>query len=376
MKKRLLPMLLAVLTITMLVGITAFARPRFSLSPETYTVSDTNGDPVSPGDETYTTDTDNIYVHGDFLTISGTTDKTIVLKGTTYLKLVNLNCGPISGTDLLGSFTINMENANISGDVSFEDNGTEYIYPALQITGENTITGSITSTGSLTVFGDSGATLSFKQAITNDIIYLSGISLFNMQETYIVTETKTATPIDDSQPVVFVVKKTAVFPEEDEFIINNGEPFSAGKEYTIPNPPVYDENGDLIDPQPELIIQYYTYEQDEYGYIISIYDENDPGRKPLEEGSYCIGFYVSDEDPEYYGSQMYNFTIGPNEEIDEEDTDTTNTDTKKESTNGKTAAKTGDTSNPLLWIVILGITFLVIIVCIILYCRSRRNQTR
>ena len=376
MKKRLFPMFITLLAVMVFFGITAFARPRYS--PETFTVTDSNGDKVSPGEETYTTDTDNIYVHGDFLTISGTTDKTIVLKGTTYLKLENLNCGPIYGTNLSGSYTVHMENAVVSGDATFEDNGTEYIYPVFQITGENTITGSITSTGSLTFFGDSGAILSFKQAAANDIIYLSGIAVYNMKETYVFGETTTATPLDNSKPVVFVAKKIAVFPDETEFIINNGEPFAAGKEYTIPNPTVYDEDGIIIDPQPEFTVQYYTYEQiDEYSYDISIYDIDDPGRKPLEEGSYCIGFFVSDQDPEYYGSQMYNFTIGPkentDEKIDEKDDDTKDPDAKKDSSKGKSAAKTGDTSSPFLWIVILGLAVVVVIVCFILYVRKRRN---
>lgn len=274
------------------------------LAPLTTLVAyDLDDEIVEESEDTYETKEDGIHVYADYLTFSGITDKTFFIEcesQETNLENIIIN-NDLSFTDLSDTIILSLENATINGSISAESE-TEDIYLCLFLNGNNVIEGSITSSTAITFYGEDKATLSFANAKAKNYIISDGFRFENMKEKYVLGETTTMTPQDDSSPVLLYVKTTAIFPDEEEFVINEGNPFPYGKPYEIEVPIVCDENGDVLDPQPDLDIVYFSY-TGEYGFE-RIDDV------PTEEGDYCISFFISEDNSDYRGGGAYDFSIG------------------------------------------------------------------
>ncbi len=274
---------------------------------EKLTVTDFDDEPVSQSSETYEVKEDGIHIYSGDIIFSGEIDETVFIEGpenaVTFTNLVIKNS--VYANNLSENVIIYMNGAAIEGDVAATGNGTEDLYLCISIENDNEIKGDITSDGSVTVYGFPGATLDVKSAKATTLLYLSGLRLENMKEVYNLETTLTATPDDASKPVTFAVKKEAVFPDEEEFILNGGKPFAYGEDYNIAPPVVCDENGTPFEPQPELTVVYYELITDgEWDWEIKAVEG-----KPTKEGTYLITFYMPESDPYYTGSRFYEYTI-------------------------------------------------------------------
>ena len=276
------------------------------LPVETLTAADFEGNAVEQGPDTYEIKEDGVYVYGDEIKFSGETDKPFILDNESqelYLKDITIK-GDLVFEDMTDTIVLHLENAAVEGNVTAAGD-TEEVYLCAFIEGDNVIAGDVTSVGALTVYGRDEATLSAKSFKAETLLVLDGLRIENVNEDYVFGETAALTPADESKPILLTVKKEAIFPTEEEFVINEGKPFEVGEELNIPLPTVCDENGEPLDPQPELKVVYYRVNEDDFSF------EQVDG-VPTEEGEYCAMFFISESDPNYTGSASYDFSIaGP-----------------------------------------------------------------
>ena len=276
--------------------------------PKTLNAVDYDGMPVEPGPETYEVKEDGIHVYGDGIIFSGKSNKPFIIENA----FQSLNCKDlVINSDLIieglaGGVQIVLNNTTVNGDVVAKKASPEdELYLSVAFMGDNTIAGKVDSEGSVTIYGDSDATLSVKNIKTGTMLYAENMRIENMDGEYVFGETTTADPADELAPIVFTVKQYVYFPTADEYVINNGEPFKANEEIEFDLPIVRNENGEVIDPQPELEAAFYVYGED---YSMTLLDG-----VPTEEGDYCVWFNVSDNDSVYCGSSMYDFSIAAGE---------------------------------------------------------------
>ena len=331
MKKRIRNILLAALMVVSLLPAVALADEPYSqadlsgenvcddengrqaalLETKTIRAVDLYGEPVKPGKETYEYKEDGIHVYSGDIVFSGKSDQKVFIEKSEeedyfeiYFKDMHLE-NSVVGSDLSETVLIHMDASTIEGDVIAAGNGKDELYLCIEIENSNAIQGEISSAGSLTVYGWPDAVLQIKNAKAATMVYLSKLRLKNMQEEYKLDETLTITPIDISLPVTLAVKKEAVFPDNEEFVINGGKPFACGDAYEIKPPVVCDENGTAFAPQPELTVAYYKEILKNGNYTgIELLDG-----KPVNEGTYVITFYMPEDDPDYTGSHFYEFKI-------------------------------------------------------------------
>ena len=281
--------------------------------PKTLNAVDYDGMPVEPGPETYEVKEDGIHVYGDGIIFSGKSNKPFIIENA----FQSLNCKDlVINSDLIieglaGGVQLVLNNTAVNGDVVAKKADSEdELYLSVALMGDNTIAGKVDSEGSVTIYGDSDATLSVKNIKTGTMLYAENMRIENMDGEYVFGETTTADPADELAPIVFTVKQYVYFPTADEYKINNGEPFKANEEIEFDLPIVRNENGEVIDPQPELEAAFYVYGED---YSMTLLDG-----VPTEEGDYCVWFNVSANDPVYCGSSMYDFSIVPEEPTEPE----------------------------------------------------------
>ena len=303
----------------------------------TYIVTGYDGEPVPEGSDTYEDKEDGIHIYSGDIIFSGETNKKVFIEGpdqaATFTDFVIRNS--VYANDLSENVIIYMDGATIEGNVAATGNGTDDLYLCISIENGNEIKGDVVSEGSVTVYGWPGAVLDVRSAEASTMLYLKGLRLENMKEVYDLESTLTATPEDPSKPVRFAVKKEALFPDDEEFIINGGKPFAYGEDYNIAPPVVSDENGTPFDPQPKLTVVYYRLiinDEDEWDFEIEALDG-----KPTTEGTYLITFYMPDSDPYYTGSRFYQYEIAGKQ---------TDPD----------VPETGDTDNIMLWLMLLALS--------------------
>ena len=304
MKKAIISLLLAAIMVVSLMPVMAFAEA------QTFTVKDSDGKKVSEGSKTYKVKEDGIHIYSGEIIFSGETDKKVFIEGesqeATFTDFTVKNS--VIADKRAENVILYLDGATIEGDVTATENGTDGLYLCFNIQNNNQIKGDVTSDGSISVYGFPNASLKVKSAKAKTLLFLDGLRLENMKEEYKAGETLTATSKDGLEPVVFAVKKEAVFPTEEEFVINNGKAFEYGEDYEIPTPIVCDENGKAFDPQPELTVVYYKLITDgEWDWEIKQLDG-----KPKEIGKYLITFYMPESDQYYTGSRFYEYKIGHN----------------------------------------------------------------
>lgn len=273
--------------------------------PAELIVTDSEGEAVEPGAETYEIKADGIHVYSDDIFFSGKTKRSFIPESDWRdLNLKNLTIeGDLIFDGCDDVISMNMTNAVITGDV-IARNSTDELYLYAVLDGENKIGGEVISDGSFTVFGKADATLTVKRIKTEDMIYLSDLRMENVKEDYVIYESTSLTPKDETKPILFIIKKDAVFPDAEDYAINGGEPFVFGEPLKIEPPIVMDENGKALNPQPKLTILFFEYD-DSDGYRFSMLES-----APTEEGSYMAAFYMPEEDPYYCGFESYDFAIG------------------------------------------------------------------
>ncbi len=276
------------------------------IAPLPYAVTDFNGDPVEPGEDTYLEKDDGIHVYTFDLVFTGETDKNLIMEPTCdeiYLEDMTI-AGDLITAGGESSIVVYMNDSTIEGDfIATKDE--EEMYPCVHVTGDNAIKGDVVSDTTFTVYGEPGATLQVASVTAEEYLVLQNTRLDNVKEDYVFGETTTLTPTDESEPITLTVKANVNFEDEETFVINNGKPFAFGEELEIGTPTVFDENGVAFDPQPELYTVYYVILDDGY------YFEQLDG-VPTEEGDYCVFFAVPEDDPDYCGVASYMFSIGHN----------------------------------------------------------------
>lgn len=276
----------------------------FNMKP---TVTDSDGEPVDPGSDTYDYEVDGIHVYGKNIVFSGYTEERFFIADTAneliFKDMIAEN--DIIADGLADSVIVYMDNSEIRGDVIATDNGEDDLYLIINIEGTNIIKGDVTSDGSVTVYGDPDAVLKVKSITANTLLYLQGLRLENMKEEYDIESTLTATADDTAEPIVLTVKKQALFQKEGDYVVNGGKTIKCGDTYEVGAPVVYDKNRTAFDPQPELDVVYYEKTSDEeYDWVIKALEE-----KPDKAGDYYAVFFMPESDPNYTGSEMYEFTI-------------------------------------------------------------------
>ena len=276
------------------------------IAPVTYAVTYYNGDPVEQGPDTYEEKADGIHVYTFDLVFTGKTDKDLIMESACneiYLEEMTVG-GNLLSNESADSVVVYMTDSTIEGDFR-TTKGEEEIYPCVHVDGDNVIKGDVVSDTTFTVYGETGATLQVASVTAEDYLILQNVRLENVKEDYVFGESTTLTPEDESLPITITVKETVTFEDEETFIINNGKPFAFGEELEIGTPTVFDENGEELDPQPELDIFYYAVEEEGYSFV-------QVDGVPTEEGEYCVAFFVSEDDPDYCGGGSYFFSIGHN----------------------------------------------------------------
>ncbi len=273
--------------------------------PAELIVTDSEGEAVEPGAETYEIKADGIHVYSDDIFFSGKTKRNFIPESDWRdLNFTNITIdGDLVFDGCDDIISINMTNAVITGDL-IAKNSTDELYLYAVLNGENIIGGEVISDETFCVFGKADATLSVKRVKAESMIYLADLRMENVKEDYVLYESTSLTPKDETKPILFIVKKDAVFPEAEDYAINGGEPFAFGEPLKIEPPTVFDENGKALDPQPKLTVAYFQYDGDSE-YAFSLLEET-----PTEEGRYMAAFYMPDEDPYYCGFESYDFAIG------------------------------------------------------------------
>lgn len=297
------------MVLVMVMLLMAISVGSLSASAISFIVKNADGEEVLEGPNTYESDGEgNLVVYADDLYFYDDYEKPfIITDAVESITLVGNEIDSIVADHIDGMLYIRMENAIIDNDVSVTQE--EEAYLIIDISGENIIGGTITTDGYFTLYGDEDATLLTTGIVTNYPIYLEGISFENMKEEYVYGETTSATQIDPSEPVIFTIKKEAIFPDDDEYAVNDGKPFVCGEELNIVYPIVKDSAGNIIDPQPKMKIVFYRDLSEGDNYDIELVDENDWYKKPTEPGNYIAYFHVDEKDPIYEGEYFYTFSI-------------------------------------------------------------------
>ena len=255
----------------------------------------------------------DLYIYTDKLNLSGVFNGDIIIGADVYeLSLIHTTTGSIIAEDHDSSFYLMLQaGSTVNGDIIYSS-AEGYPTLALEIIGDNTVSGRITSNGYISILGNSDASLTAASLESASNIYVLDMVLSNVSENYIYGETNTLTPADSSKPIGIQIKTRLRFADEEEFIINDGNPIPYGTDYNIPAPSLYTLDYDPFEGSVELVYHYYKYEDPEDIFSITEVDPEDLCKKPVEEGSYIVQILISEDDPNYYGEYMYNFSIGHN----------------------------------------------------------------
>lgn len=264
-----------------------------------------DGETVKPGPDTYEVKEDGIHVYDNDVIFSGKTDKNFIIENDWQaLNLADITIDHDVVIDGLSEeIYVYMTDTTINGDVIAKNDNDEAIL-CIGIYGDNTINGSVTADGSLSVYGmESDATLSLNGVETCEGIYFYDIRFENLKDEYEKDVTKKMKPADETKPIRFIAKTEVFFPEQEEFIINGGKPFAFGAPIDIKAPIVKDKDGVVLDPQPELDVAFYKYD-DENEFMFEPVEGT-----PTEVGRYAVVFSVSEDNTYYAGFEFYDFAI-------------------------------------------------------------------
>lgn len=295
--------LVMIFTLTMLM--TVIALP--ASAEIDFTVKDMDGNVVEPSADTYTVD-DDIHVYGDFYTCSGNVPCDIYLEDTAFnTTFQDLTSGSVYIEIAEDCYcTLMLENTLIKGEVEIETASDECM-STIYFDGTNEIKETVSSTAEILFYGEDGGILLLKNCQTATCFDLETIKISNVQEDYLNDASiKTLTPVDSTKPILLQQKKCVEFPSEwDEEALNNGKPFACGKvEFDIPQ--MTDEDGNVLDPQPEVKLVYFidTSDSSDGSFGMKILEE-----KPTAPGKYYAIFEVLPSNPEYHGMGIFPFTI-------------------------------------------------------------------